>query len=170
MEPGQRVVHCACPDCLPVFFLEPEEPMYYLVHCPISLKDAQYLLQSPGSRKVVFKASANSTRLPLYQFRQYWLVPLSYQSIHKRKTTKLYILFTFIFRFQCAHRKLEHLKQEFNSNFCKQSYIPSLSQIGQSFSSIYKNMIDKMLHKKTIASEEFSFIFKDNWKRKHCLL
>lgn len=34
-------------------------------------------------------------------------------------------------------------------------------------------MIDKMLHKKkkkNIASEEFSFIFKDNWKRKRRLL
>lgn len=57
------------------------------------------VLQSPRSRRVLFKASANSTQLSLYKFRQYWLVPLSYQSIHKRKTTRLYILFTFIFRF-----------------------------------------------------------------------
>lgn len=53
MEPGQEnhtLYMLRVPSSL---LLKPENPVSYLVHCPISLKPAQY--DSPGPRKVVFK-------------------------------------------------------------------------------------------------------------------
>ena len=77
---------------------------------------------------------------------------------HEQKQRTLFSNFIHIYCLLsvCSQKIRTPLSKDFNSNFCKQSYIPSLRQIGQSFSCIYKRKNDEMLQTWHLIKVKFS--------------